>query len=115
MKIYIDCMPCFIRQALDSARLVTDDEITQEQIVRYVLAMAADMDTRQSPPAIGQKIHRLIRQLTNNDDPYKELKKKNNSLALRIFSELEQKINSSQDPLETAVGWQLQEILSIWE
>jgi uncharacterized protein with ATP-grasp and redox domains len=95
-------MPCFIRQALDSARLVTDDEMVHEQVIRYVLKLATDLDMSQSPPAIGWWIHRLIRELTGNDDPYRELKKRFNRLALRICNELEDTVGSSEDPLETA-------------
>ncbi len=102
MKIYIDCIPCFTRQALESAKLVTDDEIIQEQVVRYVLMMLADLDMSQSPPAIGQKIHRLIRKLVDNDDPYHALKEKFNNLAARICNDLKENIQASEDPLETA-------------
>ena len=70
MRTFLDCIPCFVRQALDSARLVTDDEKIQEQIVREILRLAADLDMSQSPPAIGQKIHRLIRRLIGDNDPY---------------------------------------------
>jgi len=102
MKIYIDCIPCFTRQALESAKLVTDDEIIQEQVVRYVLKMLADLDMSQSPPAIGQKIHRSIRKLIDNDDPYHALKEKFNNLAVRICDDLKENIRASEDPLETA-------------
>ena len=37
MKTYFDCIPCFVRQTLDSARLATDDEQIYEQVVREVL------------------------------------------------------------------------------
>jgi len=37
MQIFLDCIPCFVRQALDSARLATDDEKIQKQVVREVL------------------------------------------------------------------------------
>jgi len=37
MQTFLDCIPCFIRQALDSARLATDDEQIREQIIREVL------------------------------------------------------------------------------
>jgi len=37
MQIYLDCIPCFVRQALDSVRLATDDEQIHEQVVREVL------------------------------------------------------------------------------
>jgi uncharacterized protein with ATP-grasp and redox domains len=96
-------MPCFIRQALDSVRLVTDDEIIHEQVIRYVLKLATDLDMSQSPPAIGWWIHRLIRNMTGNDDPYRESKKRFNHQALEICSDLEDTVGSLEDPLETAI------------
>jgi len=103
MKVYIDCMPCFIRQALESAKLVTDDEMVQEQVVRHVLMMAANLDMSKSPPEISQQIHRLIRKMTNNNDPYYKAKQKFNKLALRMLDELEENIRASENPLETAI------------
>ena len=103
MQIYLDCIPCFVRQSLDSARLVTDDEQIHEQVIREVLRLAADLDMSQSPPAIGQQIHRLIRQLVNKTDPYGELKQRFNHLALQLCAELEKNVRTSDDPLETAV------------
>jgi len=92
MRIFLDCIPCFVRQALDSARLATDDEQIHEQVVREVLRLAADLDMRQSPPAIGQQIHRLIRKLVGHNDPY-----------LKLYSGLRKQIVDSDDRLETAV------------
>ena len=92
MQIYLDCIPCFIRQALTSVRLVTNDMRVHEQIVREVLTLVRDMDMRQSPPAIAQKIHRLIRQLTGEYDPYKDKKQLFNKLALRIYPELKRRL-----------------------
>ena len=103
MRIFLDCIPCFIRQALDSARLVTDDEQIHEKVVREVLRLAADLDMSQSPPAIGQQIHRLIRELIGNNDPYHELKQRFNRLAMRMCIELAERVRTSEDPLETAV------------
>lgn len=103
MKVYIDCMPCFIRQALESAKLVTDDEMVQEQVVRHVLMMAANLDMSKTPPEISQQIHRLIRKMTINNDPYYKAKQKFNKLALRMLGELEENIRASENPLETAI------------
>ncbi len=44
MKTYLDCIPCFIRQALDAARLVSTDPADHERIVRDVLRWAGEMD-----------------------------------------------------------------------
>lgn len=103
MKIYLDCIPCFVRQSLDAARLATDDEQIHEQVVRNVLRLAADLDMSQSPPAIGQQIHRLIRELVGMEDPYHKIKKQFNELALKLYSELRKLIIGSEDPLATAI------------
>jgi uncharacterized protein with ATP-grasp and redox domains len=103
MRIYLDCIPCFIRQALDAARLATDDEQIHGRVVREVLRLAADLDMSQSPPAIGRQIHGLIRGLIGNNDPYRQLKQRSNRLALRMCDELKETVRTSDDPLETAV------------
>jgi len=103
MKTFLDCIPCFVRQALDSARLATDDEQIHEQVVRETLRLAADLDMSQSPPAIGQKIHRLIRKLIGNNDPYHSVKEQFNNLALKLYPELEERVMESEDPFATAV------------
>jgi len=100
-------MPCFIRQALDAARLVTDDQKIHEKVLREVLHLTSEMDLHQSPPAMGQKIHRLIRNLTGNDDPYREIKNRFNKLALQLYPDLKQTILSDPDPLKTATRFAL--------
>jgi uncharacterized protein with ATP-grasp and redox domains len=103
MQIYLDCIPCFVRQALDSVRLATDDEKIQEKVVREVLRLASELDMRQSPPTIGQQIHRLIRELVGKDDPYRKIKRRFNNLALKLYPELRKQIVSSNNRLETAI------------
>ena len=103
MRIYLDCISCFVRQALDAARLATDDEQVHKKVVARVLRMADDLDMSQSPPVIGQQIHRLIRELVGSDDPYYKVKKQFNSLALKLYPDLRKQIISSNDPLETAI------------
>lgn len=103
MRTYFDCIPCFVRQTLDSVKLTTDNEQIHEQVMRQTLSLISTMDLRQSPPAMAQKIHRLIRELTRVQDPYLELKNRFNRLALVMYPELEECIAASADPFETAV------------
>ena len=103
MKTFLDCIPCFVRQGLDSARLATDDEQIHEKVVRETLRLAADLDMSQSPPAIGQKIHRLIRRLIDDNDPYHRIKEQFNNLALKLYPELKERVMESEDPFTTAV------------
>jgi len=103
VQIYLDCIPCFVRQALDAARLATDDERVHEQVVRGVLDLSKNLDMSQSPPVIGQKIHRLIRKLAGVEDPYHNVKQQFNNVALKLYSKMRHLIIESEDPLETAV------------
>jgi uncharacterized protein with ATP-grasp and redox domains len=103
MRIFLDCIPCFIRQALDVARLVTDDKQIHEQVVREVLVLAKDLDMSQSPPVMGQKIHRLIRELVGIEDPYRDVKRRFNNAGLQLYSEMRTYVIESEDMLETAI------------
>ncbi|MBN1125141.1 MAG: DUF89 family protein [Sedimentisphaerales bacterium] len=103
MRIYLDCIPCFIRQSLEAARHATDDERVHEQVIRGVLDLSKDLDMRQSPPVIGQQIHRLIRERVGMNDPYHGVKQRFNDMALKLYSPMRHIIIESEDPLETAV------------
>lgn len=103
MKTFFECIPCFIRQALDAVRLVTDNEAVHERVLRDVLRTASEMDLRQSPPVMGQHIHRLIRKLTGEADPYREKKDRFNRLALQMYPKLKARVDRSANPMETAI------------
>ena len=103
MKIYLDCIPCFVRQALDSARMVTDDEDTHQQVLTEVLALSQKLDLHQSPPAIARVIHQRIRHLTQNSDPYRQIKQRHNQLSLQLYNKLSPVVSSADNAIETAV------------
>jgi uncharacterized protein with ATP-grasp and redox domains len=103
VRTFFDCVPCFVRQALDSVRRATDDEIVHEEVLRETLRAISEMDLRKSPPAMGQKIHRFIRERVGEFDPYREMKDQSNQLALELYPALKSRIERSADPLETAV------------
>jgi uncharacterized protein with ATP-grasp and redox domains len=103
MRTYFDCIPCLVRQVLDSVRMVTDDKQLHEKVMRQALYLSSQMDLMQSPPAMAQKIHRFIREITGVQDPYREVKNRFNRLALQMYPELKQQVEASADPLDTAV------------
>jgi len=103
MKTYFDCIPCAVRQVLDAVRMITDDEEVHGKVLRESLGMWQTMDLRQSPPAMAQKIHRFLREITGVADPYYEVKQRYNRLALEMVGELTKTVEQSADPFETAV------------
>lgn len=52
MNTSLDCIPCFIRQALEAARFTSDNPTLHEAVVRRVLDAAAKIDLMQSPPLL---------------------------------------------------------------
>jgi uncharacterized protein with ATP-grasp and redox domains len=102
VNTYLDCIPCFIRQGLDAARNITNDERIHEQIVREILRLTADIKLNQPPPLIGQIIHRRLRELTGVDDPYQTAKIRFNQLAMSMLPELRASMKRDPNPLIAA-------------
>jgi uncharacterized protein with ATP-grasp and redox domains len=103
MKTYFDCIPCFIRQTVEAARIATSDEKLQEKILREVLRAVSKMNFSKSPPVMMQYMYRLIREISGSQDPYKKLKDSFNKLALDIYPDLSDRVKKASDPFEAAV------------
>jgi hypothetical protein len=67
-----------------------------------MLRCLAGLDFDQPPPFVGQMIHRKLRELTGNPDPYRDAKNRHNRLALQLLSELKEIVRKSEDPLKTS-------------
>jgi uncharacterized protein with ATP-grasp and redox domains len=102
VNIYLDCIPCFLRQALDAARNISDDPRLHEQIVREVLRLAANLDLDRPPPWVARHIHRRLRELSGVDDPYRAAKDHFNRLALALLPELRERVRRDPHPLLAA-------------
>ena len=103
MKTFLDCIPCFLKQALDAARMASDDPETHAHVLRTVARAAAEMDMDDTPPSMGQIIHRVVRESTGVDDPYRDVKDHFNALALELYPRLKKLVSGSDDPFGTAV------------
>ena len=103
MQTYHECIPCFLKQALNAARLATSDTAIHEQVLRRVLKETAEMPLNQPPPMMGQRIHRIIREAAGSADPYLEVKNHYNTFALSLYPRLRETVAQSAHPLETAI------------
>ena len=103
METTFDCIPCLVRQTLDSVRLATADTAIQALVLRRVLAMLSGMSLSQSPPALAQKIHRVIREASGCADPYAAVKREFNAAALALYPKLKAQVATAAAPLEAAV------------
>ena len=103
MRIHFDCIPCLLRQTIDVVRLVTDDEDIHERVLHEVLLDLNRADLQLSPPAMAQRIHRVIRRLTGMEDAYRSIKERSNEFALSIYPGMKEIVEKSDNPFETAV------------
>jgi len=103
VKTFLHCVPCLIRQSLDAAALATPDETIHARVLREVLDIAKEIDLHESPPAMAQRFHRRIRELTGESDPYREVKDSFNRLALKQYPKFRNQVQRSANPMETAV------------
>ena len=103
MKVYLDCIPCFLRQALEAARWATDDECSQRAVLDRVAQLISGLPLNATPIEMGREIHRAVRKVTGTDDPYREVKKQVNDRALELYSDCQSRVEASVDPLLTAL------------
>jgi len=103
MRTYLDCIPCFYRQALEAARITGANEIIQKKIIDELSQLIPNFSLDANPPEMGRTIYTLVRKITGVKDPFKEIKENSNKLILSFYPKLKQKIESSEDRLLTAV------------
>lgn len=103
MKAYLDCIPCFFRQALTMSRIATDDISTQKTIMNDVAAAVQNFPLDATSPEMSYIINNVIKKHTQNADLYKELKHEYNQKAMAYYPQLRKEIDESEDPLLMAV------------
>jgi hypothetical protein len=103
MKSILDCLPCFVAQGLNVARMATTDPRVHEQIMREVLRRASQADLAQSPPLFGRSLHQWVREFTGQADPYLAVKQESNRLALALLPAWRERLRTAANPRLTAV------------
>lgn len=107
MKTYLECIPCFFKQALFASRIAGADEITQKRVLDRLSQIIPGFDLERKPPEMGRDIYALVREITGNPDPFKELKDRFNQIALRLYPDLKKRVKDSADPLLTAIRFSI--------
>jgi len=101
MKLNLDCIPCFLRQALQASRFSGLDVKTQESALREVMETLLREDWSKTPPELAHIVHAVVRK--HAGDPYASAKKESNAKAMELYPEMKKIVESSPDPLKTAV------------
>lgn len=97
------CFFCFVRAF---EKLLEKENITNEAKASFSIDMIKLYQKRYknfSAPLFSRELHKVLKNYTQNPDPYKAEKKKNNDQAINMLPELEGIIQKSDDPFSTAL------------
>jgi uncharacterized protein with ATP-grasp and redox domains len=104
VKVSIDCVHCYFKQAVSCMKIAgIEDENRQHEVLYELMDYVKTFNTEASPAENSTKIFLKTYELIGNEDPYKEIKKQSNDLALKLYPGLKQKLEESDDRLYDAL------------
>jgi hypothetical protein len=103
MRTYLECIPCFVKQALEASKVCKADPRVQKRIVDEICRRIPDFPLDSCPPEMGRTIHNVVKRITGIEDPYTEIKKKSNELAMAVYGRAKLKLERSNDRMLTAL------------
>jgi uncharacterized protein with ATP-grasp and redox domains len=103
MPMLLDCLPCLLRQALETSRMSTGDRGAQERVMRDVLEILGRQGTSVNVLEIYGEIHAMLKAHTGASDPYKAIKERDIRMALRLYPKLRNFVYGGEDSLRRAL------------
>jgi hypothetical protein len=89
MKVYPECYDCLGRLICQAGRLATNDELLRQKAVEKATnVLDREFSSEQISIAIATKLHKIIRDVTGNPDPYRTVKENELAVAGELFSKV---------------------------
>jgi uncharacterized protein with ATP-grasp and redox domains len=99
MNIKRDCYVCIYTQALNITKRLKVEEESASEILRGVAKILSKYDLSVTPPEIAKEVYEFIEKSLNNPDPFLKEKRESIKKALELKPILEEKLNTSENPL----------------
>jgi damage-control phosphatase, subfamily I len=103
MKMYLECIPCIIKQAYNTAQRATDDKGKIREILDKTSEYVKTLNLDQTPADACNYVYKITKEITGKNDPYKEEKDKYNQICLEMLPAIEKKIYESDEPIHAAI------------
>ncbi len=103
MNVVLDCIPCYIKQMINTLAQTEISEEKARQIIYQTLPIFPQLDPQGTPAENSTIILRKVNELLGIEDPFYTAKKESNELALKLLPQLKERIRQSSDPLFTAL------------
>jgi uncharacterized protein with ATP-grasp and redox domains len=98
-----ECLPCLFRQALLTARQITDDPQAQLAAVQVAARQFDHITLDRTPPENARLISDALDAHFGSTDPFREARFHYNQTALQAYDTLHDHVHGAADPLAAAV------------
>jgi len=89
MKLTPGCYECLRRLIYQAAELATGDASLKQNAIKEAMKILDDeFSYSQLSIVIATKIHKVVREMTHNPDPYRAMKEREMTLARELYPEL---------------------------
>jgi uncharacterized protein with ATP-grasp and redox domains len=103
MKTYLECVPCFFQQALETAKRSGCTRKQQKEVMYKLAKKFCTIDLFKSPPENAHHVYDMVKKVSGQKDPYKKEKQKANEFALKVYPGIKKRLQKSSDKLFQAV------------
>ncbi|SDG96880.1 damage-control phosphatase ARMT1 family protein [Desulfosporosinus hippei] len=99
MNVTLECIPCYIKQTINTLAQTDITEEKAREIIQATLPLISNLDPQRTPAENSTIILRRANELLGIEDPFHKAKKESNDLALELLPQLKERIRKSTDPL----------------
>lgn len=103
MNSQLDCIPCFFKMALATARRLDFNHEQQARVLHHVLQCVDVNDLNQTPPGLWKGLGEILFQISGDPDPYLPYKNEANRRVLELLPDLKLRVLNASDPFGEAL------------
>jgi uncharacterized protein with ATP-grasp and redox domains len=103
MRTFLECIPCFMRQSLQTGRVCGLDEAEIKKLLDNVGEHLSRIELSDSPPVMAQRLQPVITSIIGREDPFLEIKRASNAAALEHYDAVKRLIAESPQKLSAAL------------
>lgn len=103
MRLYPECMPCFLKRILYEVQLVSKDEKLAVDVMREcskIIASGGKWGVNSA--VLSTQAHKKAYEMLDGADPYLRMKKQSNDVALALYPRAERFVHKSGDHFHAA-------------
>src|SRR5512136_786109 len=105
MKLAPSCYECLRRLARQAAKLATDDVSLKQRATKEAMKILDDeFSSSQISLVIATKIHKIVREVTHNPDPYRATKEREMTLARELYPDVSLRAKRSNPYMDELRG-----------